>query len=213
MAGLTVQLLAGMVRQVPLELHTGRIVASATETADPHMWYLTRAMAIAAYLMLAVSVMLGMLRSIARQNRERLSWVIDELHQVFATLAALLVLGHLVTLLLDPFLPFTLSNLLLPLAEPYKPYPVRFGVLAVYGMVLLLFSSWIRRWIPYRTWRGLHYVSFLVFVLVTAHGYLAGSDASEPWSHAIYVGAGASVAFMSLMRVFTGKSASVQTTS
>lgn len=212
MAGLTVQLLAGVVRQAPLELRSGRMFSQMTATADPLMWYLTRALATAAYLMLTVSVMLGMLRSIARQNRERLSWVIDELHQVFSTLAWVLVLGHLVTLLIDPFLPFTLSNLLLPFDEPYRPLPVQLGVLAFYSMVLILFSSWIRRWIPYKTWRGLHYVSFLAFVLATAHGFWAGSDAGEPWAHAVYAGAAASVLFMSLMRFFSGKRASVQTT-
>ncbi|MGZ3582392.1 MAG: ferric reductase-like transmembrane domain-containing protein [Ktedonobacterales bacterium] len=210
MAGLTVHMLVVVMRQAPLNLRVGRAMAHATAAADPLMWYLTRALATAAYLTLAVAVMLGMLRSIARQNRERLSWVIDELHQVFSTLALVLVLGHLVTLLLDPFLPFSLSNLLLPLAEPYKPLPVRLGVLALYGMMLLLLSSWIRRWIPYRIWRSLHYVSFLMFVLVTAHGFFAGSDAGEPWAVALYTGTGASVVFMSLMRIFAGKPAPSQ---
>ena len=210
MAGLTVHMLVVVVGQAPLDLQVGRGVSHATVSADPLMWYLTRALATAAYLMLAVGVMLGMLRSIARQNRERLSWIVDELHQVVSTLAMVLVLGHLVTLLIDPFLPFSLSNLLLPLAEPYKPLPVRLGVLALYGMVLLSLSSWIRRWIPYKLWRNVHYVSFLMFVLVTAHGILAGSDAGEPWANAVYVGTGASVAFMALMRIFAGKPAPSQ---
>ena len=209
MAGLTVRLLAAVVMLAPLHL---RAVASFSHAlaADPQIWYLTRALATAAYLMLTISVLLGMLRSVARQSRERLSWIIDELHQVLATLALVLVLGHLWTLLVDPFLPFTLSNLLLPLGEPYKPLPVRFGVLAFYGMVLLLLSSWIRRWIPYGIWRSIHYLSFLMFVLATAHGLLAGSDASEPWARAVYTGAAVSVLFMSLMRIFARNPASSQ---
>jgi sulfoxide reductase heme-binding subunit YedZ len=211
MAGLTAGLLAAVVRLAPLDLQAGAAFShAAAAPADPHMWYLTRALATSAYLTLTVSVLLGMLRSLARQSRERLSWIIDELHQVFSTLALVLVLGHLLTLLVDPFLPFTLSNLLLPLAEPYKPLPVRFGVLALYGMVLLLLSSWIRRWIPYGIWRSIHYLSFLLFVLATAHGLLAGSDTSEPWARAVYTGAAASVLFMSLMRMFGGNPASSQ---
>jgi hypothetical protein len=59
-------------------------------------------------------------------------------------------------------------------------------------------------------WRNAHYVNFLMFVLATAHGFFAGSDAGEPWAVALYIGMGASVIFMSLMRIFAGKPASSQ---
>ncbi len=204
MAGLTVGLIAMALKWAPPHLLTiaGVALASASP-ADPHMWYLTRALATAAYLMLTLSVLLGTLRSIARQAKERLSWIVDELHQVLAALALVLVIGHLLTLLVDPFLPFTVSNLLLPFAEPYRPLAVRLGVLAVYGMVVVLLSSWVRRHISYGLWRTIHYLSFLAFVLATAHGLLAGSDAGEPWARAMYTGAASSAIFLLLMRVFS----------
>lgn len=205
MVGLTVGLFTTTLRLTLLHALTTASVTSA----DPHMWYLTRALATAAYLTLTVSILLGMLRSVARQTKERLSWIVDELHQVLSTLAMILVIGHLLTLLVDPFLPFTLSNLLLPFTEPYRPLAVRFGVLAVYGMVVLLLSSWIRRRIPYRLWRAVHYLSFLAFALATAHGLLAGSDAGEPWARAMYGGAATSVIFLFLVRVFSSPHASV----
>lgn len=212
MAGLTVGLFTMVLKQAPLYLLTTSDASRASaSSADPQMWYLTRALATAAYLMLTISVLLGMFRSIARQNKERLSWVIDELHQVMSTLAMVLVIGHLLTLLVDPFLPFTLSNLLLPFAEPYRPLAVRLGVLAVYGMVALLLSSWARQRIPYGLWRTIHYLSFLAFVLATAHGLLAGSDAGEPWAHAVYAAAASSVIFLLLVRVFSGPHASMPT--
>lgn len=210
MAGLTIGLFPTVLVWTPLHLLTTAGVSHASASpADPHMWYLTRALATAAYLMLTLSVLLGMLRSIARQAKERLSWIIDELHQVFSTLAMILVIGHLVTLLVDPFLPFTLSNLLLPFDEPYKPTPVRFGVLAVYGMVLLLISSWIRHRISFGLWRAIHYLSFLAFALATAHGLLSGSDGSEPWARAMYTGAASSAIFLLLMRLFSRPRASM----
>ena len=65
-----------------------------------------------------------------------------------------------------------------------------------------LLTSWLRRRIAYRLWRGIHYVSFLTVVLVTAHGLLAGSDAQELWMRAIYAAAAGGLAFVILMRVF-----------
>jgi methionine sulfoxide reductase heme-binding subunit len=191
---------------IPFMAHmvTGAQTAVEASSSSPTLWYLTRAMAVSAYLALSFSVILGMLRSVARKASERLSWVVDELHQFIATLAGLFVLGHLVTLKFDSFMPFSLINLLLPVAEPYKPMAVAFGVFGLYAMVLLLVSSWLRRRLRYSWWRGIHYVSFVAFALVTLHGWLAGSDSSEPWMRAIYAASAASVTFLILVRLFVG---------
>jgi hypothetical protein len=50
----------------------------------------------------------------------------------------------------------------------------------------------------------LHYLSFAAFVLVTAHGLLAGSDASEPWMRGIYAASAGAFAFVTLLRLFGG---------
>ncbi len=52
----------------------------------------------------------------------------------------------------------------------------------------------------------LHYLSFVAFILVTAHGLLAGSDTNEPWMRGIYAGAAGAFAILALMRLFGGRS-------
>lgn len=184
-------------------------VAATDPHADPTFWYLTRAAAMTAYVLLVVTVDVGILRSIASALRVRASWALDELHQFVALLAAAFVALHLLFLLLDPFLPFTLANLLLPLDQPFKQIPVDIGVLAFYALAIVLVSSWLRRSISYRTWRSLHYVSFVLFALVTLHGLFAGSDSGLPWTHALYIGSASSVVFLTVMRLLTrGASAS-----
>ncbi|HEY7127259.1 MAG TPA: hypothetical protein VH540_25220 [Ktedonobacterales bacterium] len=167
------------------------------------LWYLTRAVSVAAYVALTFSVVLGMLRGVARNTGGHLSWVSDELHQTLATLFGVLMLLHMITLYFHTFIPFTLGNFLLVGSQPYRPFAVDLGVLAFYSTVVILASTWIRRFIPYRYWRGIHYVSFATFVLVTLHGWLAGSDAGEPWMRAVYVGASCMVGFVALMRYLT----------
>ncbi len=176
--------------------------ALADATADPTMWYITRAAALSAYVLLTVTVDVGLLRSIASSLRVRVSWALDELHQFVALLAAAFVALHLVCLLLDPFLNFSLSNLLIPLDQPYKTVSVDLGVLGLYALMIVLISSWLRRSISYRMWRGLHYVSFALFALVTLHGLFAGSDSGLAWTHALYLGSSASVIFLTLVRMF-----------
>lgn len=189
-----------------LIVHQARALAGVADAApSPLLWYFTRAAAVAAYIVLTVTVLLGMLRSVARTSGERLSWMTDELHQTLATLFFALVIIHLITLFYDPFLPFSLANLLTPLSEPYRPFAVSLGVLALYSLVIVLLSSWIRRVLPYRFWRVLHYASFATFALVTLHGILAGSDTGETWMRGLYAGAGDAAAFLILMRLFINR--------
>jgi methionine sulfoxide reductase heme-binding subunit len=186
------------------EMALGTRQASAASAVSPFLWYLTRTMGVAAYVALSFSVILGMLRSVARKSSERISWIVDELHQFVATLAGLFVFGHLVVLLFDPFLPFSLLNLLLPIHEPYKPSGVAYGIFGFYSVVLLLVTSWLRKRIRYSWWRGIHYVSFFSFAMVTLHGWFTGSDSGEPWMRAIYAFATSAVVFLTLVRFFVG---------
>ena len=177
-------------------------LTSATTTANPFMWYVTRAAAVSAYILLTLTVVVGLARSLARVSRVRVSWLVEENHQILAVIAAVFVALHLLTLLLDPLIPFSLLNLVLPVNEPYSPIAVSAGVIALYGMVAVLVSSWLRGKLPYRVWRGLHYASFLTFWLVTGHGVVAGSDTSQPWMYTVYILASAVVAGGVLVRIF-----------
>jgi sulfoxide reductase heme-binding subunit YedZ len=156
---------------------------------DPTLWYVTRAAAISAYVLLTVAVLVGQGRSMVRSSGWRapgLIWLLDEGHRYIAALAAVFVGLHLVTLLLDPVVPFGLLNLLLPIGEPYRPLPTSLGVFAFYALVAVLLSSWMRRSLSYGFWRALHVLGFGVFVLITLHGIYAGADADAPWMRSIY---------------------------
>ena len=194
MAGLTLLSLVSAATHLPS--------LAAANATSPTLWYLTRTTAVVAYVTLTLSVALGLLRTIARTSAEHLSWVVDELHAFVATLAGLFVVGHLLTIKFDTFVIFSLHDLLVPGQGPYRPLAVNIGIFAFYVMALTLISSWVRRYIPYRFWRAIHYLSFLAFALVTIHGWLAGSDAGEPWLRALYVSGAAAIAFLMLMRLF-----------
>jgi predicted ferric reductase len=178
------------------------LTLAATSSANPLMWYLTRTTALSAYAVLALLVSLGLMQSIARTSRERLPWVVDALHQFLGLLFGVLVIFHLLTLMADPLIPFGISNFVIPRDEPYRPLAVDLGVLALWTMVLILASSWLKHHLPYRFWRLLHFLSFATFALVTLHGLLAGSDSGALWLKAIYAGAAAIVGILTLVRLF-----------
>lgn len=175
--------------------------AAGTSAPSPTLWYITRAAAVSAYLLLTLTVALGMLRSLARDLSIRVGWVLDEIHQFVALLAGAFVLLHLTTLAFDPYITFSAANLIIPFAQPYRPFATDLGVLALYTLVVVLVSSWLRRRMSYRVWRGVHYTSFATFFLVTLHGLLAGADANQPWMHAVYIGSAAAVVFLIFFRI------------
>jgi methionine sulfoxide reductase heme-binding subunit len=180
-----------------------RLLAITTAAAaDPTMWYATRAAAVCAYIALTLTVLLGILRSLMRVTRFRKTWLIEEIHQYVADAAAVFIAVHLTTLLLDPLIPFSPLNLLLPIAEPYRPLAVALGVFALYTVALVIGSSWLRRHLPYSAWRILHYGSFVAFWLVTLHGILAGSDAGEAWMRTLYIVAAVMVSGGMALRAF-----------
>jgi predicted ferric reductase len=185
-----------------LSSHLMTTLAAATSQSDTTMWYLTRATAVAAYAVLAVLVALGLLRSTARRAGERMTWVVDEVHQFLGMLFGILVGAHLLTLFLDPYISFNPANFIVPLNEPYSPLAVDVGVVALWTVVLVLSSSWLRRHLPYRFWRLLHYLGFVTFALVTIHGLFAGSDSSMLWMRAVYAGSAAAIGFLVLVRLF-----------
>src|SRR5215469_14583011 len=175
--------------------------AVAVAAANPFFWYVTRAAAVSSYIALTGVVLLGISRSLVRMSGSRASWVLEEIHQFLALLVAGLVGLHLLSLFLDPLIPFSLLNFALPIAEPYRPFAVDLGVFSLYGLVIVLASSWLRRYIKHTSWRALHYLSFAIFLLITLHGVLAGSDSGQPWMILVYLGAAAAVVLMTVIRV------------
>jgi predicted ferric reductase len=182
----------------------GSVAGRVATSADPTLWYLTRAAAVSAYVLLSLTAILGLTRSLARARGVRSPWTIvllDDAHQFSALLTAAFVVLHLGTLVLDPFLPFSLRNLLVPSGEPYRPLATDLGVLALYALGIVLLSSWLRRRLSYGFWRNLHVLSFAAFALVTAHGLLAGHDTGQEWMTRLYVVASGCVGGLVVLRL------------
>ena len=81
------------------------------------------------------------------------------------------------------------------------PLAVTMGVVGMYLIALLVLSSCARPIIGQKTWRALHYSSFLAWLSALGHSIFAGTDAGVAWVFFLYLGTGAAVAFMVAYRV------------
>lgn len=168
--------------------------------SDPTFWLLARSSGFTAYVLLSTSALAGLvLKSRPFGRAVKASNVLD-LHRFLALLGLGAVALHGATLVLDRTLRMPLTGLFLPGASPYRPVAVAVGVLSAELMMLLVVSFPLRRRIGQRTWRRLHWATYLVFALATAHGLFAGSDSAQPWSRDLYLGAVGAIVFATAWR-------------
>ena len=152
------------------------------------VWYAARAGGLLAYLLLSASVCVGLLLSGKARLPQWPRFALEDVHRFLGILAGVFIGIHGGALLLDSFVPVSLSQLLVPGASSYRPLAVGLGVVAAELLVALAISNHYRKRIPHRTWRRLHVLNFAVWALALAHGLTAGTDATTTWALLLYVG-------------------------
>lgn len=173
--------------------------------AEPKaFWYLARASGMVAYILFWLTMVLGLVVS----NKMARLWnggpTAIELHQFLTWLAIAFGLFHALILMGDTYIRATLWQVMTPFAYTgYEPFWVGVGQLAFYLGLLIALSVYIRKRLGYRVWRMLHHVSWVVFLLLTAHGLLAGTDAAHPVSLSMYLGAAVTVYCLLMVRIFS----------
>jgi DMSO/TMAO reductase YedYZ heme-binding membrane subunit len=166
---------------------------------SPGVWYFARSAGIVAYLLLSSSVLLGVLMA----GRARFTWpkfAVEEVHRFLAILTGVFIVLHGGSLLLDRVVPISLAQELVPFTSPYRPFAVGLGICAMELMVAVGVTNALRRRMPYRMWRTLHYLTLPAWLLASLHGVLAGTDAGDPWFAALAAGTFAAVVMAAFAR-------------
>jgi predicted ferric reductase len=165
-------------------------------------WYVSRAMAIVAFVILWFSMAWGLLLS----GRLALRWpgmaAANELHQFTSLLGLGFGLLHGLLLLGDHYINFSLVQVLVPFAtESYRPLWVGLGQITLYLWLVIFASFYVRKQIGQSAWRLIHYVSFLAFIMALLHGIFSGSDTQSPLMAVLYWFSAASLIVLTVWRV------------
>jgi len=150
------------------------------------LWFLTRSSGVVALVLIVAAVADGLIFS-GREGGRRLrpAWWMD-LHRGLGGYALIFTGIHLVTAY-GADLGVTLSEIFLPNASDQFTFAFTLGVLALYAMVLTVFTSWPKRLLRRRVWHALHLLSIPAAIAVGVHGYQLGTDATSPWYLALMV--------------------------
>jgi len=172
---------------------------------DHTWWYLSRAAGLAAYLLLSASVVLGLAMTGGVLERALRRYRVYDLHRFVSVLALAMTAFHIVIVLPDRYVRYSPAQLLLPFASPYRAVYVALGVFAFYAAIVIVAAFYLRRFVPYRTWRVLHYATFAVFVLALSHGIGAGTDTQAEWVRYVYTITGLLVFNLAVYRSLRGR--------
>ena len=184
----------------------GRLGAVAALQPGLLAWYSVRALGFLAYLVLAASVLYGLLLSTKILDAIAHRPVSFALHKDLSIVGLILAGLHGAILLADTSFAFTPRSILVPFASPYSPVTVGIGQLTFYAWAVILVSFYVRRRIGQRTWRLLHYVTFLSFAGGTFHGIASGTDSGSVWAFWVYLIPVTAMIFLTTYRLVVGLS-------
>jgi sulfoxide reductase heme-binding subunit YedZ len=138
------------------------------------------------------------------------AWAI---HKALALALCIAIVIHVSFLLIDHYVRFSLLQLFVPFLSRYNNKTqllglplgwaaIAFGILAMYGVAIIVFSSlgWIDT--KKRAWRKLHYLSYIVALFVFLHALTAGSDLEYGAFRAVWILLGLVVLAGIVARIF-----------
>jgi predicted ferric reductase len=152
-------------------------VTGVLAALDPKTtWYVARASGVLTWLLCVAALAWGLFLSSALVKKRGLpAWLLD-LHSFLGTLTVIFCTVHLGALALDDYVEFGWAELFVPMASPWRPGAVAWGIVAMYLLVAVEVTSLLRKRIPRRVWRAVHMSSFGIVAFGTVHGIQAGSD-------------------------------------
>lgn len=170
-------------------------------------WYAARATGMVAWAVAAAAVIWGLLLSTrSARGLAKPAWVLD-LHRWLGALTLIITVAHLGALAADSFVHFGWSELLVPGASPWKTVPVAWGVVAFWLLLVVEVSSFFKRQLGQRSWARIHLLSFVAYLMATAHYLQAGTERTNPLVLLTVEAVTAVVLYLTILRVLAHRKA------
>ena len=169
--------------------------------ASTFAWYAARAGGMVAFGLLTIGVLLGLGLSGRARLKEWPRFAVEDVHRFVGLLTGTFIAVHVLVLLLQSYVPFSVADLVIPGKASFKPLPTALGVVAMELLLALAVTNHYRKELSYSFWRRAHYLNFAVWLFALVHGLVSGTDTGTAWGAAFYAVSGGSVAGLTAWRV------------
>ncbi len=159
-------------------------------TTAPVWWYANRGTGVVLLLLFTLVLVLGQWSAASRAGWRRLpAFVAQGLHRSATLLAAILLVIHVVSAVVDDFVDIQAIDLVIPFrAEAYRTVPLGLGTLALDLVLVVVASSLLRHRVPERAWRVLHTLAYPCWLLAVVHTLGIGTDVGAPVVRGLVIG-------------------------
>jgi predicted ferric reductase len=178
--------------------------ASSAYQAQMRVWLIARAAGITAYLILTFVVAVGLLLSHpVNKSTWMLSKRIFPWHENLFMFTVAFTVGHIVSIVLDPWAGVGLAGALIPGLSSFRSVPVALGTLGLYGLLFAGLTARYTRALPRSSWLTIHRLSILIWAVTWGHGILSGTDTNGiGW---LYIVTGLAILGATAYRYWVGK--------
>jgi DMSO/TMAO reductase YedYZ heme-binding membrane subunit len=164
-------------------------------------WFVSRASGMVAAVLVALTIVWGLLLTTKVIERRGLPAWLTDLHRALGGLSVVFIGVHLLALVADSYTYFSWKELFVPFAYAQDAGPVAWGIGAFWMLLVVEGTSLIQRRMPRKLWRGVHYLSYPVGVMVGIHAMTAGTDSGNVWFRVITFGLVGLLTFLVIYRV------------
>lgn len=141
-----------------------------------YFWYTTRATGFVALILFTLVVSLGTFVANRIGGTMVGRFELNELHRSVSIVAVVFLAIHIVSTVVDSFVPTGWISVLVPMTSAYKRVPVALGTVAFDLILAVWISSLLKVHIANRSWRFIHWFSWLAYASAIVHTLLSGTD-------------------------------------
>jgi len=145
------------------------------------LWYFARGTGVVTLVLLTIVVALGIGARSGQPAFGLPRFAVSMVHRNAALLAVVMVFGHVVSLLFDPYAQLRVFDLVLPFVGNYRPFWQGLGTLGFDLLIAIVITSLLRQRIGVRVWRIVHWLAYLCWPLALLHGLGNGTDNGTWW--------------------------------
>jgi len=141
-----------------------------------YMWLATRATGEVALVLLTAVTIMGVAVTKGWASSRWPESVVTLLHRNISLLAVVFLVVHIGTTVVDGYVPIGWLDVVIPWQTSYRTLWIGLGTLAFDLILAVIITSLLRRRIPPRWWKAIHWSAYLLWASAIVHSLGAGTD-------------------------------------
>ena len=178
--------------------------SAAAVAGSQGLWFVSRGSGLVLLVLFTVVMVMGVATRTGASPPRWPRFAVAELHRTLSLFTVALLGLHVVTAILDPYVPIGWAATVAPFLSPYRTLAIGLGTVAVDCGGAVLLTSVLRGRLGFRTWRAVHWLAYLAWPAAFLHSLSAGNDLRIAWVAVIEWASGAAVATAVLARLLGG---------